>query len=243
MTTYRIWISAAVLAFLTHPFVNSARAQRAVVTPRVSSVHLHTAPAHLTTPTRASGKSTSAHSRGAVSSNNLFASNGFGSFGSFPGAGFNSGFFNQDWILAAIDPATQWRLFEAQRFSRNVGFAPGFYLLNGGAYYAPSEPAPAEGEPAPQEQSAPAETEPTEAMRNQQQPAQTGSEPLEDVGQFVLVLRSGRQVEAVAFTRTDDHIVYVTSDGFRRTLALADLDPDATIRVNEERGTPLAIPL
>jgi hypothetical protein len=58
-----------------------------------------------------------------------------------------------------------------------------------------------------------------------------------------LALRNGSQVEAVAFTRANDHIIYVTADGFRRSLSLSDLDPDATVKINEERGTPLEIPL
>jgi hypothetical protein len=243
MTTYRISISLAVLAPLSYLAVNVAQGQRVATAPRVSSARARTAPTRLATSARANTKSAavSAHSRSAVSANSFFSGNGVGPFGPFPGLGFNSGFTNSDWILAAIDPATQWRLFEAQRFSRNVGFAPGFYLFDGGAYYAPAEPG--EAEPAPQEQAAAAETPPAEAPRTEQAPAQVESAPLEDVGQFILVLRSGRQVEAVAFTRADDHIVYVTADGFRRTLALADLDPDATIRINEERGTPLEIPL
>jgi len=240
MTTHRIAISLAILALLSCLAVNVAQGQRTVAAPRVSSVRARTAPTRLVTSARISGKSAAAsvQSRSTVFST-LWGGNGFGPLGPFPGAGFNSGFTNPNWILAAIDPATQWSLFEAQRFSRNVGFAPGFYLFDGGAYYAPAEPA--EAEPAPQEQAA--ETQPTEAPRAEPPAAQAESAPLEDVGQFVLVLRSGRQVEAVAFTRAADHIVYVTADGFRRTLALADLDPDATVRINEERGTPLEIPL
>jgi len=67
--------------------------------------------------------------------------------------------------------------------------------------------------------------------------------PPEDVGQFVLVLRNGMQIQAVAFTRKGDRIVYITADGFRRTLALADVDTQSTVRINEERGTPLQLPL
>jgi hypothetical protein len=66
---------------------------------------------------------------------------------------------------------------------------------------------------------------------------------LPDVGQFTLVLQGGRQIQAIAFTRTNDRIIYITSDGNRRTLALSDLDTDATLRINEERGTPLQLPL
>jgi hypothetical protein len=41
----------------------------------------------------------------------------------------------------------------------------------------------------------------------------------------------------------NDQIVYITADGSRRTIAAADLDSDATVRINEERGTPLQLPL
>ena len=74
------------------------------------------------------------------------------------------------------------------------------------------------------------------------QPATEEQTPLPDVGQFTLVLQNGARVEAVAFTRMKDRIVYITADGSRRTLAAADLDSAATVRVNEERGTPLQLP-
>ena len=64
-----------------------------------------------------------------------------------------------------------------------------------------------------------------------------------DVGQFILVLRNGTRIQAVAFTSSNGNIVYITADGSRRTIALADLDSETTMRVNEERGTPLQLPL
>jgi len=62
-----------------------------------------------------------------------------------------------------------------------------------------------------------------------------------DVGQFILVLQNGTQLEAVAFTRMKDLIVYITADGSRRTIAAADLNSDATVQINQERGTPLQL--
>jgi hypothetical protein len=53
-----------------------------------------------------------------------------------------------------------------------------------------------------------------------QSAAQTET-PLADVGQFTLVLRNGKQIEAVAFTRTNDRIIYITADGSRHTIAVA----------------------
>jgi hypothetical protein len=41
----------------------------------------------------------------------------------------------------------------------------------------------------------------------------------------------------------NDRIIYVTNDGSRRTIALNEIDTNATIRLNQERGTPLELPL
>jgi hypothetical protein len=73
--------------------------------------------------------------------------------------------------------------------------------------------------------------------------AQEQSESLPDEGEFTLILRSGQEIEAVAFTRVNDRIVYITTGGGRRTVAVRELDIDATVRLNQERGTPLQIPL
>ncbi|MGH9710345.1 MAG: hypothetical protein ACRD37_07350, partial [Candidatus Acidiferrales bacterium] len=67
--------------------------------------------------------------------------------------------------------------------------------------------------------------------------------PLPDVGEFVLVLHDGAQIHAVAFTRQNDRIVYITPDGLRQSFAIADLDTAATQRLNNERGTPLRLSL
>jgi hypothetical protein len=73
--------------------------------------------------------------------------------------------------------------------------------------------------------------------------AQEQSESLPDEGEFTLILRNGQEIEAVAFTRVDDRIVYITTGGGRHTVAVGELDVDATVRLNQERGTPLQIPL
>jgi hypothetical protein len=66
---------------------------------------------------------------------------------------------------------------------------------------------------------------------------------LPDEGQFTLVLNDGRWIEAVAFTHSNDTIVYITTAGSRYTMAANELDSDSTLRVNQERGTPLQSPL
>lgn len=164
----------------------------------------------------------------------------------FPGFGFNFehlSAINQDLgIKAFIDPATQVRLAVAERVARNNRFAPGFFLLDGGGSYV----VPLNNEQQPQAQQPiiivqqPAPQQMVE-QAPVPQPAEAAA-PLPDEGEFTLVLRNGRQLQAAAFTRQNDKIVYITPDGGRRTFALGDLDSDATQRVNQERGVPIQLP-
>jgi hypothetical protein len=167
--------------------------------------------------------------------------------GIFPGIGLGLGYgfygTNQNsGINAAINPATQLRLAAAQRFLRDnrsiLGYG-GYYLLDGGGAYAvpTDEPAPEATPQQPQVivlQQAPAQ----QPVAEQQSEA-----PIPDEGEFTLVLRGGKTIQVVAFTHTNDHIVYISADGGRHTIAADDLDSDATVRVNQERGTPLQLPL
>jgi hypothetical protein len=164
-------------------------------------------------------------------------------FGSGQLLGYNGLGF--DPIEGAIDPATQWRIAVAERFLRNTrgfGLGGGYYLLDGGGYY-----------PIPEEtsDSAPEQQQPQvivvqggpPAAQTAAAPEPAAEQPAPDVGQFTLVLRNGTHIQTVAFTHLNDQIVYITSDGGRHTLAASSLDPDATVQVNEERGTPLQLPL
>jgi hypothetical protein len=169
-----------------------------------------------------------------------------------PGFGFDYhhlSVMNQDLLIkAVIDPVTERKLATAERLLRDSSrfSGSGFYLLDGGGAYAvPIDSAPA-GQPAQQPQIIVVQATPPSqdsGQRGAQQSVPEEQPPLPDVGQFTLVLQNGKQVEAVAFTRVKDRIIYITADGSRRTLAIADLDSSATVRVNEERGTPLQLPL
>jgi hypothetical protein len=174
-----------------------------------------------------------------------------------PGFGFDYhrlSVINQDLgIKAVIDPVTEWKLAVAERVHRDRArfSGSGFFLLDGGGAYAVPDDSSAATDQSNQQpqvivvQAAPPADQ-NDQQTDQQPDMQTTPEesaPLPDVGQFTLVLQNGTQIQAVAFTRTKDHIVYITSDGSRRTLAVADLDSDATVRVNEERGTMLQLPL
>ena len=62
-----------------------------------------------------------------------------------------------------------------------------------------------------------------------------------DVGDFILVRRDGRILFASAFSITGDQLRYVTPEGIRRSLPMAELDSDATQQMNEARGTTVQL--
>jgi hypothetical protein len=150
---------------------------------------------------------------------------------------------------ALIDPVTQGELALALRLlpltNSGVGYVP---WIGGGGYYPASyysgEPEPDQGQaPAPQQpqvivvQAQPAQQQQTAASD------QDNQAPLPDVGDFTLVLRNGKTISAVAFTRQGSKLVYITDEGGRQTVAISDVDKDATQKVNEEHGTPLPLSL
>jgi hypothetical protein len=140
------------------------------------------------------------------------------------------------------------------------GTNPGFYFLTGGGYWyaGPGLVDDAEGQPEGADGQESVEGQPADDQQ-QQPPGEQGDaradinappapEPqqaaaLPDVGSFTLVMRDGTQVEALAFTRAHDQLIYITPDGGRRTVAVRDIDGNSTERVNQERGTPLQLPL
>jgi hypothetical protein len=65
--------------------------------------------------------------------------------------------------------------------------------------------------------------------------------PIRDVGDFILVRRDGRILFASIFSVVGAQLQYVTPEGIRHTLAMSDLDADATQQMNEARGTTVQI--
>ena len=63
--------------------------------------------------------------------------------------------------------------------------------------------------------------------------------PVREVGEFILVRRDGRILFASVFSVIGNQLQYVTPEGIRHTLPLADLDTVATQDMNEARGTTL----
>jgi hypothetical protein len=168
--------------------------------------------------------------------------------GTFPNYAFDFDHLNalsDDLLIkAAIDPTTQIRLSELGRVA-GVGIEalPYFGLGYDYALLTQEENQPAQAaEPEPQPQVVIVQqTQPAPAQEPIRTPEEAVESPLPDEGQFVLVLRDGTEVEAVAFARSDNQVVYITTNGNRRHIPLSDLDSKATIRVNEERGAPLQL--
>jgi hypothetical protein len=172
----------------------------------------------------------------------------------FPGFGFNFEYLNAIdsdlGIKALIDPVTQGRLALAERLSNNHFASPGFYILDGGGAYAVPSDSDASDQQAQASASAPQQPQIIVVQQPMaQQPApdssapqEAVSAPLPDEGEFTLVLRNGSQIQAVAFTRAGDKIVYITPEGGRRSIAASALDADATEQTNQENGTPLQLP-
>ena len=64
-----------------------------------------------------------------------------------------------------------------------------------------------------------------------------------DVGTLTLVLRDGSRLDVIAFTMTQGQVIYITPEGRRLSISAEIFDADATQRVNQERGTPMQLPL
>jgi hypothetical protein len=65
--------------------------------------------------------------------------------------------------------------------------------------------------------------------------------PIREVGEFILVRRDGSILFASAFSVIGAQLRYVTPEGIRRTLPLAELDAVATQDMNEARGTTVQL--
>jgi hypothetical protein len=72
-------------------------------------------------------------------------------------------------------------------------------------------------------------------------PAVSPEAAIPDRGNFVLVRRDGRVFFASLFSVVGTQLQYITPEGIRRTLPMAELDADATEQMNEARGTSIQI--
>jgi hypothetical protein len=81
------------------------------------------------------------------------------------------------------------------------------------------------------------------AVRASEQREAEQQEPLPDAGTLTLVLRDGSRFDVIAFTMTQGQVIYITPEGRRLSIAAEIFDADATQRLNQERGTPMQLPL
>lgn len=147
---------------------------------------------------------------------------------------------------AFIDPVTQQDIALAEQLSRSTpAFSGGFIPFWGG--YGYSEPI-VEEQPQSQQQPQVIVLQQPVPMRSASTPSPEAApaeqqSPMPDVGEFTLVLRDGTKIKAVAFSRQNDQIVYITSDGVRNSFPVSDLDATATQQLNQQHGTPLHLSL
>lgn len=239
------------------PLRNSFRAPTAAH-PQPIIVHMPAPPAQRGTSSVSFQPASSGDSAVTVVPNSVFPSGAFvdlSNLGPFlntstPGLGFDFphlAALNHDLgVRAIIDPVTQHELALSEQLLNNErGVATSAFIpFFGGADY--SEPVAYQQQP-PQIivlQQPAQQTQPTEeAVPPAASSATPEAPPLPPVGEFVLVLRSGKQIKAVAFTRQDDSIVYVTADGARNSFPSAELDAVATEQINQPHGTPLKLSL
>jgi hypothetical protein len=146
-------------------------------------------------------------------------------------------------IKALIDPITEDRLAIAERLLGETPVAPiSFPFFDTPSVVMLEEQPPVIVLQQPQPVAPVTETAPSVEAEPAGSSQPTEAPPPRDVGTFTLVLKDGRHLGAVAFTRQKDRIVYITSDGIRRSFPIADLDRDATEQLNEDRGISLQLP-
>lgn len=185
--------------------------------------------------------------------------------GDFPAPGLGFDFTHHAAInrnlatRALVDPVTQHRLALERRIRREtpVAVAPAFPVVVNSIVVnvVPQPPVVIIQEPEPQanrdyieqaryyEGEAPAGRRP--APQGLAEPAAPRffyePPPQREGDDLVFIRRDGTLISVVAFTARGDRIIYITRDGQRRTLALADLDLVATRDINEARGSMLRL--
>ena len=211
---------------------------------------------------RVSGHSRASSSSGATST---FFTGGFGlstvPFVGTPSPGFSfthQAALNQNLaVKALIDPATQAQLALERQIRRStpiVPIAPFFPTTTVIVVQQPpvviindpgSEPEAEDGLTLVAGRAAPRrarmqEPEPVETPRELVRPAEPAP-PVPDLDEMVLVRRDGKLIFVVAFSAQGERVVYVTKEGHRRSMLLAELDSEATRAFNEERGVNVRV--
>jgi hypothetical protein len=147
-------------------------------------------------------------------------------------------------VRALVDPITQHRLALARQIRRETPVTPitGPIVINSiQVNVLPQPPVVIIQEPEPEPVDRLENARYAERVAEAPQPPPVFYEPEQDTSELVFIRRDGSLLFAVAFVTRGERLVYVTRDGQRRSLALADLDLDATRDINEARGASLQL--
>jgi hypothetical protein len=147
-------------------------------------------------------------------------------------------------VRAVIDPATQHQLALARDLRRDLGRGavpvalPAIINTNVNQVFV-TVPPPVVILQQPAVVEVPVER--PQPARHVENSPPAPPQPVAELGEIVLIRRDGSLVFAVGFSVVDGRLVYVTREGIRRSLPLADLDVESTRLMNEERGTSLRL--
>jgi len=148
-------------------------------------------------------------------------------------------------VRALIDPVTQHRLALERGIRRDLGrrggvVAPAFPVVVNSIVInvTPQPPVVIIQEPEPERIERARYIEEAPSAPAAQPPFY---EPEASASELVFIRRDGSLLFAVAYTVRAARVVYVTRDGLRRSVPLADLDLDASREMNEARGSFLQL--
>jgi hypothetical protein len=146
-------------------------------------------------------------------------------------------------VRALIDPVTQHQLALERQARRAVPAvaAPAIFIPISNVVIVQPPPVVVVESPPVVQAPAPAQASPAAAPAEASREAAAPSEPLRELEEILLIRRDGSALKVVAFSANATRLTYVTRDGARRSLALAELDLEATTLANEERGVVLRI--
>lgn len=145
-------------------------------------------------------------------------------------------------VRALVDPITQQRLALAREIRREtpVASSTGPIVINSiQVNVAPQPPVVIVQEPEPADH--------METVRYVEHVPEAPLappffyEPEQDTSELVFIRRDGALLFGVAFVTRGERLIYITREGYRRSLKLAELDLDATRDINEARGTSLSL--
>ncbi len=148
-------------------------------------------------------------------------------------------------VRALVDPITKQRLALAREIRREAPVVPAFPIIFFTAPVIVVPPVVIVQQPVPER---PQVQQIVERVRYEEPTPETAAAPLppvpvRELDELIFIRRDGTVTFAVAYSIRGDRIVYITPEGLRRSMLLAEIDLEATEQLNEERGTSLRLRL